>query len=60
MDSQWLLKDTFGLEVQNEAGHRLTEFCQENPLVMVKYPHPTSQETTLHMGITRQSMPKSD
>ena len=23
----------FGLEVQNEAGHRLTEFCQENALV---------------------------
>ena len=22
----------FGLEVQNEAGHRLTEFCQENVL----------------------------
>ena len=22
----------FGLEVQNEAGQRLTEFCQENPL----------------------------
>ena len=24
----------FGLEVQNEAGQRLTEFCQENALVM--------------------------
>ena len=23
----------FGLEVQNEAGHKLTEFCQENLLV---------------------------
>ena len=23
----------FGLEVQNEAGQRLTEFCQENTLV---------------------------
>ena len=23
----------FGLEVQNEAGRRLTEFCQENALV---------------------------
>ena len=23
----------FGLEVQNEAGQRLTEFCQENALV---------------------------
>ena len=25
----------FGLEVQNEAGKRLTEFCQENTLVIV-------------------------
>ena len=24
----------FGLEVQNEAGRRLTEFCQENALVL--------------------------
>ena len=24
----------FGLEVQNEAGQRLTEFCQENALVI--------------------------
>ena len=24
----------FGLGVQNEAGHRLTEFCQENTLVI--------------------------
>ena len=24
----------FGLGVQNEAGQRLTEFCQENPLVI--------------------------
>ena len=26
--------DMFGLGVQNEAGHRLTEFCQENTLVI--------------------------
>ena len=25
----------FGLGVQNEAGQRLVEFCQENPLVIV-------------------------
>ena len=24
----------FGLEVQNKAGQRLTEFCQENTLVI--------------------------
>ena len=28
---------TFGLGVQNEAGQRLIEFCQENTLVMVIY-----------------------
>ena len=26
--------DKFGLEVQNEAGQRLIEFCQENTLVI--------------------------
>ena len=26
----------FGLGVQNEAGQRLTEFCQENTLVIVR------------------------
>ena len=26
--------DKFGLGVQNEAGQRLTEFCQENALVI--------------------------
>ena len=26
----------FGLGVQNEAGQRLTEFCQENTLVIAK------------------------
>ena len=29
-----LLKGKFGLEVQNEAAQRLTEFCQENALVI--------------------------
>ena len=28
----------FGLGVQNEAGQRLTEFCQENTLVTAKAP----------------------
>ena len=36
----------FGLGVQNEAGQRLIEFYQENPLQ-------TTQEKTLHMDITR-------
>ena len=28
--------DKFGLRVQNEAGQRLTEFCQKNTLVIAK------------------------
>ena len=38
----------FGLGVQNEAGQRLTEFCQESTLVS-NNPLPATQETTLHM-----------
>ena len=49
----------FGLEIQNEAGQRLIEFCQENALVIAN-PLPTTQETTLHTDITRWSTPKSD
>ena len=48
----------FGLGVQNEAGQSLTEFCQQNALG--KHPLPTTQEKTLHMDITRWSIPKSD
>ena len=50
----------FGLGVQNEAGQRLIEFCQENALVIAKHPLSTTQEKTLHMDITRWSTPKSD
>ena len=51
----------FGLGVKKEAGQRLTEFCQENALVIhSKHPLPTTQEKTLHMDITRWSRPKSD
>ena len=49
----------FGLGVQNEAGQRLIEFCQENALV-IRHPLPTTQEKTLHMDITRWPTPKSD
>ena len=49
----------FDLEVQNEAGKRLTEFCQENTLIIANI-LPTTQEKTLHMGITRWSILKSD
>ena len=48
------------LGVQNEAGQRPIEFCQENALGCSKNPLPTTQEMTLHMDITRWSTPKSD
>ena len=48
----------FGLGVQNEAGQRLTEFCQENALVIANTLF--QQEKTLHMDITRWSTQKSD
>ena len=50
----------FGLGIQNEAGQRLIEFCQENALVRAKHPLPATQEKALHMDITRWSMLKSD
>ena len=49
----------FGLGEQNEAGQRLTRFCQENTLVIANT-LPRTQEMTLHMDITRWSIPKSD
>ena len=49
----------FGLGVQNEAGQRLIEFFQENALVIANTLL-TTQETTLHMNITKWSTPKSD
>ena len=48
----------FGLGVQNEAGKRLTEFCQENALV-IGYTLPTTKEKTVHMNIARWPIPKS-
>ena len=39
-----------GLRVQNEAGQRLTEFCQENILVRANS-LPTIQETTLYIDV---------
>ena len=47
-----------GLGMQNEAGQRLTEFCQENALVTANTL--LQQHKTLHMDITRWSTPKSD
>ena len=49
----------FDLGVQNEAGQRLTEFCQENTLVIANTLF-QQHEKTLHMDITRWSIPKLD
>ena len=48
----------FGLGVQNEAGQKLTALPREHA-GNSKHPLPTTQEITLHMDITRWSMPKS-
>ena len=41
----------FGLGVQNEAGQKLIEFCQENTLVIhSKHPLPVTQEKTSTYG----------
>ena len=49
----------FGLGVQNKAGQRLTSLPKE-PTGHSKHPLPTTQETTLHMDVTRWSIPKLD
>ena len=48
----------FGLGVQNEAGQRLTEFCQENALIIANTLF--QQHKMLHMDIIRWSILKSD
>ena len=47
----------FGLGVQNEAGQRLTEFCQENALVIANTLF--QQHKTVYTDITRWSILKS-
>ena len=49
----------FGLGVQNEAGQRLIEFCQENTLVIANTLF-QQHKRRLHMDITRWSTTKSD
>ena len=49
----------FALGVQNEAGQRLIEFCQENALIIVNTLF-QKHEKTLNMDITRWSTLKSD
>ena len=52
----------FVLGVQNKAGQRLIEFCQENTLVIANtiFQHKRHVYTFLHMDITRWSTPKSE
>ena len=49
----------FGLGVQNEAGQRLIEFCQENTLVMRTPSSNNTREDSTH-DINRWSIPKKD
>ena len=51
--------DNFDLEIQKEAGQRLTvlpRVCTGHS----KHPLPATKERTLHMDITKWSIPKSD
>ena len=48
-----------GLEVQNEAGPRLKEFCQENALVIANILF-QQHKRTLHKDISRWSILKLD
>ena len=49
----------FGLRVQNE-GQRLTEFCQENTLVIANTLFQQHKRRLYRMDTTRWSIPKSD
>ena len=50
----------FGLGVQNEAKQRQNRVLPRGRTDHSKHPLPTTQETTLHMDITRRSILKSD
>ena len=49
----------FGLGIQNESGQRLTEFCQENVLVIANTLF-QQHKRRLHMDITRWLTAKLD
>ena len=49
----------FGLGVQNEAEQRLTRVLPRECTGHNRHPLPATQEKTLHMAITRWSIPKS-
>ena len=50
----------FGSGVQNEAGYRLMELCQESVLVIVKTHSSNNTREDSTMDITRWSISKSD
>ena len=50
----------FGLGVQNEAGKKVNRVVPRERTGHSKHPLPTTQEMTLHMDITRWSIPKPD
>ena len=49
----------FGFGIQNEAGQRLIVLPREH-IGHSKHPLPTTQEKTLHVDITKWSIPKSN
>ena len=49
----------FDLGIQNEAGQRLTEFCEENALLIANILF-QQYKRRLHMDITRWLIPNSD
>ena len=49
----------FGLGVQNKAGLRLIEFCQENILIIANILF-QQHKRRIHVDITRWPIPKSD
>ena len=50
----------FGLEIQNEAGQRLIDFCQEKALVIANTIFQQHKRRLYYMDITRWSTPKLD
>ena len=50
----------FGLGVQNEAGQWQIRVLPRERTGHSKHPLPTTQKKTLHMDVTRWSIPKSD
>ena len=54
------VRGKFGLGVQNESRAKANRVLPKECTGHRKHPLPTTQEKTLHMDITRWSIPKSD